>query len=140
MGVHKACRAHACKRLWTFQRKQGDKYKVSFFKGSNPAKGRGFWRTSRQALASRAASKWPTLSFPGMQGPSAPSQQWGTGVTGNVCVPSIFTSLLSWWGQSGQGGSIYSHVQSRHPPHILPLASLASSNPTAQTKHSPYLA
>ena len=61
-------------------------------------------------------------------------------MTGNVCVPSISTSLLLWWGQPGQGGSTYSLVQSRHPPHILPLASLASSNPTAQTKHNPYLA
>lgn len=31
------------------------KYKVSFFKGFNPAKGRGIWTTSRQALASGAA-------------------------------------------------------------------------------------
>lgn len=42
MGYHKVCQDWACKRLWTFQRRERNKIEgVAFFKGLKPGKARG---------------------------------------------------------------------------------------------------
>ena len=80
MGIHKAYRAHACKRLWTFRRKQGNKIQgVIFLKASVQPKEEASGEPAGRLLPAEPRQSGQLQSVQGFRGPQLPPSSGGQG-------------------------------------------------------------